>query len=417
VSPLFSGKGVTLVAAVDAPEAPQYSDAAVEEIKEGIEEVAIADAAEGEALLPLALSNPFVIVGITVVGVALLAGVAWYAWTQAQNEALKSKAYEKYCSVHNCGVPYTQYENSFEQLGDNCSNPDYKFYYGYYVYGPNSTISIVPPIKEVFVDYPLEYKYYDGNGNLLGWSGEAGPYGCTFLYRTIYTPYSPTAASQFDSLSNDQKHEALGLLSNSDIQPILASSPQGGVLKPGDNLPKGHYSFPSDGSAPSHSPGPETVPDNSSSPPSPSPSPPPPSPSPSPSPSSPPPPPEPEPEPEPGAGGAMQGGGNLNWNWKSVKTFGHTFTTHGQGSKNTKNLAGRAAGTGEAQGQWLDNQKAAQFLQDLRPSINGPTIVEIPPDLGQVILPDGSIIPATHAQVVPTPIGGYKTAYPLVLAL
>ncbi len=66
---------------------------------------------------------------------------------------------------------------------------------------------------------------------------------------------------------------------------------------------------------------------------------------------------------------------------------------------------------GEAQGQWLDNQKTAEFLQDLRPNINKPTIVEIPEGLGQLILPDGSIIPATHALVVPTPLGGYKTAY------
>ena len=105
----------------------------------------------------------------------------------------------------------------------------------------------------------------------------------------------------------------------------------------------------------------------------------------------------------------------LSWNWKSKPTFGHTFERHGQGSKNTRNLRGRAASTGNNQGQWLNNERAADFLRDLRSKIgNEETIVEIPSDLGQVILPNGNIVPATHAIVVPIAGKGYRTAYPII---
>jgi RHS repeat-associated protein len=104
----------------------------------------------------------------------------------------------------------------------------------------------------------------------------------------------------------------------------------------------------------------------------------------------------------------------LQWgNPKSTPTYGHTFLTHGQGAKNTRNLTGRAAGTGEPQGQWLNNQAAADFLAAQRPGIQGPVTVPIPPGMGQVILPDGRIVPATHADLVPHPDGGYRTAYPV----
>ncbi|WNN87805.1 hypothetical protein [Gloeocapsopsis dulcis] len=128
------------------------------------------------------------------------------------------------------------------------------------------------------------------------------------------------------------------------------------------------------------------------------------------------PPPSPEPEPVPDAGGVMEGNGGsrLNWNWKSKPTFGHTFERHGQGSKNTRSLRGRAATEGKNQRQWLDNQRAAEFLRNLKPNISQPTIVEIPADLGQVILPNGTIVSATHALVVPKANGGYRTAYPVV---
>ncbi len=104
----------------------------------------------------------------------------------------------------------------------------------------------------------------------------------------------------------------------------------------------------------------------------------------------------------------------LNWsNPKSTPTWGHTFSTHGQGSKNTTALTGRAGGTGNNQGQWLNNAAAASFLAGQRPGIQGPVVVPIPPGLGQVIRPDGSIVPATHALLVPKDDGSYRTAYPI----
>ena len=97
--------------------------------------------------------------------------------------------------------------------------------------------------------------------------------------------------------------------------------------------------------------------------------------------------------------------------WKSVKRFGHTFKTHGAGAKNTRSLMDRARSTGNNQGQWLNNDSAANFLSDL--SIQGPVSTRIPAGLGQVIRPDGSIVSATWARVVPGP-DGIRTAFPIL---
>jgi len=102
--------------------------------------------------------------------------------------------------------------------------------------------------------------------------------------------------------------------------------------------------------------------------------------------------------------------GKVTANWKSVKEFGHTFNTHGAGTKNTKSLTDRALGTGTNQGQWLDNQKSAEYLKSLG-DIKEPTTVSIPEGMGQVITPTGEILPATQATVVPSATG-IKTAYP-----
>ncbi|WP_051961843.1 RHS repeat domain-containing protein [Methylobacter sp. BBA5.1] len=99
-------------------------------------------------------------------------------------------------------------------------------------------------------------------------------------------------------------------------------------------------------------------------------------------------------------------------NWKSVKQFGHTFNTHGAGAKNTDRLADRARGTGNPQGQWKDNEKAAEFLNDTKTGVDGPASVQIPEGLGQVVMPDGSIVNATRATIVPGP-DGIRTAYPI----
>jgi RHS repeat-associated protein len=99
--------------------------------------------------------------------------------------------------------------------------------------------------------------------------------------------------------------------------------------------------------------------------------------------------------------------------WKSVKQFGHTFTGHGSGARMTQNLAGEAAGVGEPRGQWLNNVDAANFLSSLE--LDGAASVRIPEGLGQVVNPDGSIVPAVWAYVLPFTRGsGIRTAYPIV---
>lgn len=106
--------------------------------------------------------------------------------------------------------------------------------------------------------------------------------------------------------------------------------------------------------------------------------------------------------------------GCVNWSPKSTKTFGHTFNTHGAGVKNTQSLIDRARSTGNMQGQWLDNDAAAEFLQGVHVEGAGPRSVQIPEGLGQVIMPDGTIVPARAATLVPSPGGLYKTAFPIL---
>jgi hypothetical protein len=49
-----------------------------------------------------------------------------------------------------------------------------------------------------------------------------------------------------------------------------------------------------------------------------------------------------------------------------VKSFQHTFLKHGEGAKVTRSLTDSARSTGKPQGQWLDNQAAADLLQSHR---------------------------------------------------
>lgn len=114
-----------------------------------------------------------------------------------------------------------------------------------------------------------------------------------------------------------------------------------------------------------------------------------------------------------GSVGAMSAGEKLlNWAWKSKPTWRHTFLHHGQGAKITKSLADTAR-TGGPQGQWLNNEAAAQFLAAQRPYIQGPTSMSIPQGLGQVVMPNGSVVSATRATLVPSANGGFVTAYPI----
>lgn len=98
-------------------------------------------------------------------------------------------------------------------------------------------------------------------------------------------------------------------------------------------------------------------------------------------------------------------------NWKSVKQFGHTFNKHGAGQKNTKKLTDRARGEGDDQGQWLDNEQAANTLGTFQ--VDGPASMRIPQGLGQVIKPDGSIVQSEWAVVVPSRTG-LRSAYPVL---
>ncbi|WP_422350083.1 DUF6443 domain-containing protein [Flagellimonas sp.] len=92
------------------------------------------------------------------------------------------------------------------------------------------------------------------------------------------------------------------------------------------------------------------------------------------------------------------------------KTIKHTFTKHG--SQNTDQLIKQAKGSGNPQGQWLDNVAAEDFIaRNLDKTKNGSVTIEIPEGLGRVVNPDGTFTPATHARLVPSG-SGVKTAYP-----
>jgi RHS repeat-associated protein len=114
-----------------------------------------------------------------------------------------------------------------------------------------------------------------------------------------------------------------------------------------------------------------------------------------------------------GSVGAMKAGETfLNWSWKSTSTFRHTFLHHGEGAKVMRSLTDTAR-EGGPQGQWLNNEAAAQFLAAQRPYVQGPASMAIPKGLGHVIMPDGSVVQATRATLVPSANGGFVTAYPI----
>jgi len=102
--------------------------------------------------------------------------------------------------------------------------------------------------------------------------------------------------------------------------------------------------------------------------------------------------------------------------WRQKNFWGHTFSDHGHGPKRTRGLTGRAGGTGRQQGQWLDNDAAAQYIFEQAQSMDISTVtdVPIPEGLGQVILPDGSIVPATMARIVPNGRGGVTSTFPIL---
>ncbi|MET7780938.1 RHS repeat-associated core domain-containing protein [Streptomyces sp. NPDC005388] len=117
------------------------------------------------------------------------------------------------------------------------------------------------------------------------------------------------------------------------------------------------------------------------------------------------------------ADSASAGGAEVNWNSNSVKTFGHTFKDHGS-KKSLQWLADRARGKGVPVGQWLDDSAAAQLMRENHRGLTNPKdayTIKIPEGLGRVVSEDGSYVPATHAVLVPSRSGFFKSAYPVVL--
>ena len=95
----------------------------------------------------------------------------------------------------------------------------------------------------------------------------------------------------------------------------------------------------------------------------------------------------------------------------SKSRFGHTFTTHGEDM--TDFLMQRANGSGMAQGQFLDNQAAAKFIETNLDKIkNGAVSLPIPKNFpARMINADGTFGVPTHIRLVPGG-KGVKTAYP-----
>ncbi|GEM_PF-6009931 len=102
-------------------------------------------------------------------------------------------------------------------------------------------------------------------------------------------------------------------------------------------------------------------------------------------------------------------------NWKSKPQFGHTFTKHGAGKKNTQSLKDTARDTNIQQGQFLNNEKAAEIMAQNKNFSKNFIDIDIPPGLGQVIKPDGSIVPVTRARLIPNSSRtGFRSGYPLL---
>ena len=80
---------------------------------------------------------------------------------------------------------------------------------------------------------------------------------------------------------------------------------------------------------------------------------------------------------------------------------GHTFTKHG--SHNTLELILEAVNSGRPVGQWLDDDEAERFIASKLPDLaQGSLTFDLPPGLGCQINPDGTIVPATKARLVPS---------------
>ena len=95
----------------------------------------------------------------------------------------------------------------------------------------------------------------------------------------------------------------------------------------------------------------------------------------------------------------------------SRSRFGHTFDNHGQDA--TEFLKVRARAMGQPNGQFIDNQAAARFIeQNLDKAKGGPVSIPLPKGFpARIINPDGSFSPASSIRLVPRG-NAIKTAYP-----
>ncbi len=91
--------------------------------------------------------------------------------------------------------------------------------------------------------------------------------------------------------------------------------------------------------------------------------------------------------------------------------FGHAFTRHGEDA--TEFLINKARGSGQVQGQFLDNQAAARFIQDNLDMVkNGAVSLPVPKNFpARIINPDGTFTAPSTIRLVPGG-KGVKTAFP-----
>ncbi|MEN9610678.1 MAG: hypothetical protein RLZZ628_1492 [Bacteroidota bacterium] len=115
-----------------------------------------------------------------------------------------------------------------------------------------------------------------------------------------------------------------------------------------------------------------------------------------------------------------------NWSWKSSKAFGHSFLTHGKAE--LQSLSSRLVNdkTYPEQGHWLDNDRAATFLANLKDDINQIELGKyedfgMPANLGEVLTLDknNKVIrtPATSVRVVRGTEGSrsfIRTVFPIL---
>lgn len=95
-----------------------------------------------------------------------------------------------------------------------------------------------------------------------------------------------------------------------------------------------------------------------------------------------------------------------------IHPYGHTFSERGQRQMPTQ-LIDRARNLGNQVGQWLDGQKAADFLAGFGKKGAGAYDVQLPLNVGGCsFLPNGTEIIADMVRVIVKPNGSIRTAFP-----